>query len=337
MKILVTGACGGIGSHLVPLLLAQGNEILAIDNLSSGSWDNLAPHSNLSRFTIDISNEDELQDFADSKSFQFVFHLAALSSLPECQVDPRRAFDVNFLGTLNLVKIAKKQSGFKGFVFASTSAVYENNEKSPFSEVDDVNPTLVYPQTKYFAEQYLHSEAITCEFPSVIVRIFNVFGDLQNSTRKSPPILNYIVRELLLGKSPILHGDGRQARDFISVDDVVDFLANQVSMRGKYADIVNLCRGQLLSVNQMFEFTCEALQMDLEPIFAPPNELWVGYPELFMSDFPLNRDFVAREVSKMSLGDDSKLREKYSWRISQELSHQVADIALRMQSRLEMK
>jgi nucleoside-diphosphate-sugar epimerase len=335
MKILVTGACGGIGSHLVPHLLEQGNEVHALDDLSSGKWSNLSDRQGLTKHTVDISNTRAVNDFAELHSFQIVYHLAAISSLPECQVDPIRAFHVNFQGTVNLVNAAKKQRDFVKFVFASTSAVYENTPISPFEESHEVSPLLVYPQTKLYSENYLKAEAETSGFPSAIVRIFNVFGDYQNSSRQSPPILNYIVRELIANRVPVLHGNGEQARDFISVDDVVDFLIRLITINHAPGDIVNLCRGELVSVNSIYEAAAKALGYSGRPNYAQPSELWVAYPELFQGAWPLDKNYVAREVAKTSLGDSSKLLENYKWKTSDEVVKQVAAIAVRMKKHLE--
>ena len=334
MRILVSGACGGIGSHLIPRLISQGHQVLAVDDLSSGNWSNLDDHSNLKKITLDITDSKGVAALYEGDSFQYLFHLAAISSLPECQRDPERAFDVNFLGTVNLVKLAKTQSDFKNFVFASTSAVYENNSKLPFAESVPVAPSLAYPQSKYFSEKWLASENKLSSFPSTIVRIFNVFGDFQNSTRKSPPILNYIVKEVCAGKSPTLHGDGEQKRDFISVDDVSEFFLSLLNLSTVSADIVNLCRGQLVSVNELYSWVIKGLGLDIEASYVEPSQLWNSYPEMFIGAFPLGKEFVAHEVGKFSLGDTTKLKEKYGWYSSQEIAKQVADVANRLRLRL---
>jgi nucleoside-diphosphate-sugar epimerase len=334
MRILVSGACGGIGSHLIPQLISQGHHVLAVDDLSSGNWSNLEEHKNLKKITMDITNKEMVANLGDKETFQYLFHLAAISSLPECQIDPARAFEVNFLGTINLVKLAKTQVDFKNFIFASTSAIYENNTALPFVESAPVDPSLVYPLSKLFSERYLESEGKLSAFPSIIVRIFNVFGDFQNFTRTSPPILNYIVREVSAGRTPILHGDGKQERDFISVDDVVEFLVTLLNSPIANADIVNLCRGQLISVNQIFSWVLSGLNSDILAAYTAPTDLWNSYPDMFNGVFPLNKEFVANEVGKISLGDPSKLKNKYGWTSSAEIAHQVADVARRMNSRL---
>jgi UDP-glucose 4-epimerase len=337
VKILVSGACGGIGSHLIPRLISLGHQVLAIDDLSSGNWSNLQDHPNLKRITLDITDQDGVAHLGANNSFQYLFHLAAISSLPECQINPARAFEVNFLGTANLVKLAKTQSNFMNFIFASTSAVYENNSEIPFSESATVTPSLVYPQSKLFSENYLEAESKLCSFPSTIVRIFNVFGDFQNSTRKSPPILNYIVKEISEGRIPTLHGNGGQKRDFISVDDVTDFFASLLVTPSKSADKVNLCSGELASVNEIYSWVLSGLESNTKASYASPTDLWNSYSEMFEGTFPLDKEFVANEVGKISLGDPTKLREQYAWTSSQDIANQVADIAKRLQVRLGTK
>ena len=334
MKFVVTGACGGVGSHLVPRLLSLGHEVIAIDDLSSGSWDSLHEDSNLTCITADISQIVELTKALKNFSFEFVFHLAAISSLPECQVDPERAFAVNLIGTVNLVELSRQQSNFKGFIFTSTSAVYEGTSDYPYREDSFIHPKLIYPMSKYFSENYLKAQFSNYSFPSTILRLFNIFGDFQSLTRQSPPILNYIVRELVAGKSPVLHSDGEQERDFICVDDVINSLILTLDSRVHSADIFNVCRGQTLSVNQMFQDASQVLGSQLSANYVPAQDLWKSYPELFSGDFPLIPNAIAREVTKPSLGSNEKFFSSFGWRPTKDLASQIGEIALRIKSRI---
>ena len=334
MKIVVTGACGGIGTHLVPKLLESGHEVIAIDDLSSGSWEDLAIHPHLTLLTVDISDSASLSSSLQMFEFNFIYHLAAISSLPECQIDPARAMSVNFIGTINLVEIAKREKDFIGFVFASTSAVYEASKPLPYFEDCEIMPSLVYPVSKYHSENYLLTQFVHYSFPSTILRFFNIFGDFQNSRRKSPPLLNYIVRELLDGNSPTLHSDGDQERDFISVDDVVNAMLVFVNIERHCAEIFNVCTGRLLKVNQMLVNANLALGTDIAAHYAKPEEFWNAYPELFNSDFPLDLTVVVNEVNKASLGSNAKLTNFLGWQPGKDVESQIQDISIRIKNRM---
>jgi nucleoside-diphosphate-sugar epimerase len=334
VKILVTGACGGVGSHLVPRLLSLGHTVIAIDDLSSGSWDSLVEDSNLTCITADISDRVELTKKLLGFSFDFIFHLAAISSLPECEVDPERAYLVNLIGTVNLVELSRQQAGFWGFVFTSTSAVYEATSEYPYREDSRINPKLIYPMTKSFAESFLKAQFSNYNFPSTILRLFNIFGDFQSVTRQSPPVLNYIVRELLTGRSPVLHSDGEQERDFVCVDDVIDALILTLNSESHVAEIFNVCRSQTLSVNQIFRAASEALESPLSVTYAPARDLWKGYPDLFSGNFALIPDAISREVIKPSLGSNEKFFATFGWRPTRDLISQIAEISIRIRARM---
>ena len=149
--------------------------------------------------------------------------------------------------------------------------------------------------------------------------------------------MNYIVKEISEGRTPTLHGDGGQRRDFISVDDVTEFFASLLVAPSKNADKVNLCRGQLVSVNEIYSWVLSGLESNTKATYAPPTDLWNSYSEMFEGAFPLDKEFVANEVGKISLGDSTKLRDQYGWSPSRDISDQVADVAKRLRVRLGAK
>lgn len=310
--ILVTGACGGIGSVLVELLLSRGDKVLAIDNLSSGDWSNISYAEGLETRTIDIlSDEFEKLPWED---FTHVIHLAAISSLPECQIDPPKAMEVNFLGTVKTATLATKSPNLKTFVNASTSAIYESNKSIPFRESDPVSPHLIYSQSKFFAENFLEALRKDHGFPAISLRFFNVFGPMQNYARKSPPLLNYLVRQAHLNQKPILHSNGLQARDYIDVGDICNaiVLSLQMGLLNNQA-IFNLSSGLTLSVNQIVDLVQESLDYKFACEFRTSEKLWNGYPELINSNFPLNDSVVIAETEKISVGDSLLFQQLTGW------------------------
>ena len=310
--ILVTGACGGIGSRLVPHLLKLGYRVIALDNLYSGSWQNLdRSQINLKSIQIDISNSELVDRTFRGVDFQYCIHLAAISSLPECQVNPIQATKVNFLGTVTISELCSKQKNFKRFIFASTSAVYEGVEEELLTENLAVDPYLVYPQTKLFSENYLRSAFKTRSFPIVIVRLFNVFGDRQNAIRQSPPLINYLVRELSENRSPQLYGWHAPGRDYVSVNSVVGYISKILTMDASTGRTLNLCSEQTLNVQDIYKIVSSTLDVSLSPELHSPGELWGSYTELSEGLFPLDSHYIEKETNKYSKGSASELKELF--------------------------
>ncbi len=223
-NILITGAAGFISSQLSYRLYKEGNNVTLLDNFSYGHDDNLIFEDK--SFVDEIYRKDirdiEFLDklFADKK-FDIVYHLAGITPLPDCQNNPSLAVDVNVRGTVVLLELARKY-GIKKFVFTSTSAVYENNKDFPSVEDKVEKPSLIYPSTKYTAEQFCKAFYDAYKLPITVLRFANVFGPHIDCLRTQPPVMGYIIRELFYGRSPILHSNGEQERDFIFVDDLID-------------------------------------------------------------------------------------------------------------------
>lgn len=308
-KVLVTGACGGIGSKLIPQLLREGYEVIAVDNLYSGSWENLENHKKLKKFTIDITDTSQTENELSKIDFESCIHLAAISSLPECQVNPKRAMEVNFLATVSIVELCARKSNFRSFIFSSTSALYEGLKSEILVEGMLVSPILVYPQSKFFAELYLQSAFKTRGFPGITTRLFNVFGENQNALRKSPPLINYLVREMSMGRSPRLFGWNAPARDYIYVDHVVTYISKLLISDKAFGKTYNICTGSGLTVRQIYQFVSNALECDIQPILDDPENLWSSYGELYEALYPLKHMYIQAETNKLSLGSPIAIRE----------------------------
>ena len=332
--VLITGACGGIGSKLVPYLVSKGLKIIALDDLSSGTWDNLPPDLPITKLTVDITQQDELEKSIEGQVFEFCIHLAAVSSLPECQENPNKAMEVNFLATVNLVEICAKQANFSAFIFASTSAVYEGLKEPVFNEDLNCNPYLCYPLTKHFSEKYLISSNLTRGFPIVITRLFNVFGDYQNSERKSPPLINYLVRELCAGRSPILYGKNAPKRDYISVDSVVYYFYEMLKNRSVIGNTYNICSGSGYDVKEIYSIVSKTLESDLKPEWKPAEKIWSNYESLNSSYFQLRDDLSAAETNKQSIGSPEAIHSKIP-PLNGDVEQEIAEIVLKIKKRLE--
>lgn len=238
MNILVTGGAGFIGSHVVDLLVAQGHQVLVVDDLSTGGHHNL--EHDVETLKLDIS-----MPFIDAISLgkfvpEAILHLAAQASITVSQERPGRDLKVNAMGTLNVIDVAKA-FGVRRIVFASTSAVYEE-KNTILRETDTPRPGSPYGVSKLAAEGYLRAL-----FPeTVILRLGNVYGPRQVSIGENQVVarmLNYLEGET---DSFSIHGDGHQKRDFVYVEDVA-----RAFVRGLEAQpgIYNVATGKSVSVN----------------------------------------------------------------------------------------
>ena len=310
MKILLTGAAGGIGSTLGHYLYKKGHTLTLIDNLRNGYFENLTINGeNFGKFyNLDICNPD-LANLLECE-YDCIIHLAAITALPDCETNAVETINVNVSGTMNLLECARKWK-VPHVVFASTSAVYENNKEKLFTEDLEINPRLWYSLSKKMAEEVCESYRINYNMPITTLRFFNVFGPRQDIHRKHPPLINYIVREISNNNSPMLHSDGEQKRDYIHVDDVVKLI--DVCLDKKPDDTFNVCTGTLISVNEIANYICEVFDTDIKPNYREASKLWDNYPELFDGKYPLDKKIVAKETNKYSKGSYKKAKELLGW------------------------
>jgi len=324
MKILLTGAAGGIGSTLGYYLFKKGYELTLVDNLRNGYEENLLIDGNpfgvfYNQDICDIKITDKLFD-----NYDCIIHLAAITALPDCESNVRDTINVNVIGTTNIMECARKWN-VPHVIFASTSAIYENNKEKIFTENLEVNPRLWYSLSKKMAEEVCKSYRINYSMNITTLRFFNVFGPRQDIHRKNPPLLNYLVREIKQGKQPVLHSTGEQARDYIHVDDVVKLI--DLCLGKKPDDTFNVCTGSLLSVNQIVKYVCETFDSSIKPTYREALKLWDTYPDLFSGDYPLDKEIVAKETNKYSKGSYQKAKELLGWEPNTDLKFLIKKVA----------
>jgi nucleoside-diphosphate-sugar epimerase len=319
MKYIITGGLGFIGSHLTELLINNNcnivqnyNNVLIIDNYYSGIIDNI----NESIRNNIIIVKDDIRNLEISKYFDegdIVIHLAAISSLPECQSNPVIAYDINVNGTLNILEICRKKN-VKKIIFASTSAVYENNINFPCKENDIVNPSLIYSMSKYTCENLCLSYVKNFNMNISIIRFFNVYGGNQDYRRLSPPLTIYILNELTNNRQPILHSNGEQKRDYVYIDDLMDLILkviyNNNNLSGK---IFNACTCELVSVNEIYNIFKKELNSDIIPIYRDATCFWNKYDNIISGNNPINNYIIEDEVNKFTLGDNTFTKNELNW------------------------
>ena len=263
-NILITGGLGFIGSHIANHLMDD-NKVTIIDNLSTGNIKNLKDenHENLKIKIEDIRNInfDEFTEDVD-----YIFHLAAMASVPLSVENPLECNEINVDATVNLLNSAVKNDVEK-IVFSSSSAVYGENRNIPLKESEPFMPTSPYAATKASCELYLNTFYESYGLKYTALRYFNVFGPNQHKNSQYAAVIPNFISSLLEGKQAEIYGDGEQTRDFIYVEDIVK--ANIAACKADYNGSINVASGKKITINQLYEIVKNTLGSDLEPKYLP--------------------------------------------------------------------
>jgi len=314
MKIMITGAAGFIGSQLAYRLWKEGADLILVDNFSYGNRDNLQ-FSDYDFYDevvkMDVRNRDGLSALLRNGDVDYIYNIAGIAPLPDCQSNPQEAIEVNVIGLVNVLENARKY-GVKKVIQASTNAMYENDTIFPTKEDGFALPTLIYPNTKYAAERFAESYCKTYGMNVTCLRFANVYGPHIDCLRKQPPLVGYMIRELYYGRTPIFHSDGNQRRDYIYVDDLID-LAIRVQ-KSKGFDCVNVSSNQNYSVNELYSIACDIVGKVLPAKYADDIHYWSKYPELFAGRYKIKEEILNHEINKYTLSDNSTARAKYDWK-----------------------
>ena len=246
----VTGGAGFIGSNLTRRLISEGHEVVVFDDLSTGLISNV-DQSNCTFINASITDPKALQ--TGLKDCQTIFHLAARGSVPRSIKNPVATHDVNATGTLNVLEVARSSGAH--VIFSSSSSVYGRNMQLPKDESMWLGPMTPYAASKLAAEGYVQAYASAYKVPTTLLRFFNVFGPRQDIHRKSPPLMNYIVRQVKQKEPITLYSSGNHPRDYIHVDDVVKLI--DICLEKKPNDTFNVCTGTLISVNEIVNYICQ--------------------------------------------------------------------------------
>ncbi len=314
MKVLITGAAGFIGSQLAHTLWQRGAELILIDNFSYGKMDNLefADHSFADEIIkMDIRDREGIASLLKGGNVDYIYNIAGIAPLPDCQTNPQEAIDVNVIGTVNLLENGRKY-GVKKLILASTNAMYENETEFPTLEDNFNLPTLIYPNTKYVAERFCESYCKTYGMNVTCLRFSNVYGPHIDCLRKQPPFVAYMIRELYYDRTPVFHSDGNQRRDYIYVDDLVD-LAIRVQ-EGEGFDCVNVASNMNYSVNEMYAIAEDIMGKSIPAEYASDAHYWEKYPALYEGAYPIKNEILTHEINKYSLCENKHAFEKYGWK-----------------------
>ena len=314
-KIFITGAAGFIGSQLAYYFWKKGDQVTLLDNFSYGSEDNLVFSNHDFRNEIirgDIRDRELINQIFEKHQFDYVYHIAAITPLPDCQMNPSEALDVNVTGTVTILE-ASRIYGVKKVVFASTSAVYENNTDFPSIETNVVPPSLIYPSTKYTAEQFCRSYVDIYNMNVTCLRFANVYGPHLDCLRTQPPVVGYMIRELFYDRHPVLHGTGEQRRDFVYVEDLIRLC--ELVLQDKGFHIVNVSTGTTLSINELMKIVTKLMHKEeLLPEYSDSKNFWNNYPNLYEGAYPISEKALDHEVTKYTELSNDYAFEKYGWK-----------------------
>ncbi len=313
-KILITGAAGFIGSQLAYRLKKNGEDIVLVDDFSYGREDNLIFDDADFREEIyrkDIRDLEFMNKLFKDNKFDVVYHFAGITPLPDCQNKPIEAVDVNVRGTTIILDLVRRY-GVPEMIFASTAAVYENTDVFPSME-DKVNPpSLIYPSTKYAAEQFCRAYHEAYKIPIVCLRFTNVYGPHIDCLRTQPPVMGYIIRELYEGRRPTLHSTGEQRRDFVYVDDLIDLAI--LVRKNKDFDIVNVSTETTYSINEIASIIAKEMNLEaLVPEYRETAHFWANYPELYDEPYPIESSLLEHEVLKYTCLSKKHAYDNYGW------------------------
>jgi nucleoside-diphosphate-sugar epimerase len=271
-KYLISGGAGFIGSHLAETLVAQGQEVVVLDNLLSGKRENLIPASGGPGKLTFV--EGDMRDLATChqamRGVDYVLHQAARPSVQRSMEDPLLSHDINLTGTTNLL-VAAKDAGVKRFVSASSSSVYGDREDpaAPKREDMDPRPMSPYAANKVAMEFYCQAFHRAFGLQTVMLRYFNVFGPRQDPESAYAAVIPKFLFALMAGQAPPVHGDGRQSRDFTYISNVV--AANLAACTAPRApgQAINVASGRSHDLIELLEILGRLTGQKVSPQFGP--------------------------------------------------------------------
>jgi UDP-glucose 4-epimerase len=263
-KVVVTGGAGFVGSHVVDALLERGFEVHVIDDLSAGRRENLDPRATLHETSIcDLSAIEPIMQGA-----RFVFHLAAIPSVPYSIEHPRETHEVNVVGTSNVL-LAAKAAGVERVIYSASCAIYGDTDSPALTEALAPNPKSPYAAQKYMGEIYCRTWTNVYGLPTVSLRYFNIYGPRFNPTG---PYVSVIGRFLMQRKEGVplsITGDGEQTRDFVHVRDIAGANLMAAERPGiGHGEVFNIGSGEshsVLSVAKLIGGPTVHIEPRLEP------------------------------------------------------------------------
>jgi UDP-glucose 4-epimerase len=266
LRILITGGCGFIGSNLTRRLLTFGHSVRVLDDLSTGSPENLANLGQAVELRIgDVTSAQSVRESVADRDV--VFHLAALPSVSRSIADPIRSHRVNVNGTLQVL-LAARDAGVRRVVYASSSSVYGDTPTLPKDERMAVSPLSPYAASKLAGEAYSRAFSRAYGFETVSLRFFNVFGPRQDPSSEYAAVIPRFINRMMEGHPPEIFGDGSQSRDFTFVDNVVDAcMLAAGAAADAIGEAINVGCGRRTTLIEVVDILNDLLGANLQPVF----------------------------------------------------------------------
>lgn len=325
MKILITGIAGFVGSSLARTILRDTPEvkITGIDNLSFGYIQRLDDIQHQIEFIqADLS---DIVTLLSGRRFDTIIHCAAIAPLPECQIDSYRALVQN-VAICGAVADYALISGTRDIVFFSSGAIYEGVTQFPTPESVEISPTLNYPTSKYLAEVYFKALCRSQALNVMAIRLFNLYGPHQDYFRKQPPLIGYLLINLIQGTRATLFSSGEQQRDYVYIDDLISLVRkgakkmNSMQNGGNFW-AVNAGSGTPVSVNKIITTLENLAGKSLDMVRQPSEKYWDKYGELFDRRIPINRTTIQQEVEKQTQASTKYALQEFDWSTSVTMEH----------------
>src|SRR5690554_4099549 len=278
-NILITGGAGFIGSNLAEELLGRGHVVRILDNFATGKIENLLPllEKYPEALTLQVGDIRNLDDCKKAtEGIDYVFHEAALGSVPRSIKDPITSNDVNVTGFLNML-VASRDAVVKRFIYAASSSTYGDSKSLPKVEEVIGKPLSPYAITKYVNELYADVFSRTYNIECIGLRYFNVFGRRQDPNGAYAAVIPLFVKKLMQHESPVINGDGEHSRDFTYIDNVIqmNLLAMQTTRPEAVNTVYNTAYGERTTLNQLVQYLKEYLSehdpaiADIDPVHGP--------------------------------------------------------------------
>lgn len=278
-KILVTGGAGFIGSNLCEALLSQGHHVNCLDNFATGHIENILHllKQYPDRFKLIVGDIRKLEDCQKAtEGMEYVFHEAALGSVPRSIKDPITTNEVNISGFLNML-VAARDAKIKRFIFAASSSTYGDSQSLPKKEDVIGKPLSPYAITKYVNELYADVFAKTYNIEYIGLRYFNVFGRKQDPNGAYAAVIPLFVKQFMNHEAPNINGDGNYSRDFTYIDNVIqmNMLAMETTNPSAINQIYNTAYGEQTTLNDLVNYLKEHLSVfdsqiaQIEPTYGP--------------------------------------------------------------------
>ncbi|WP_420581471.1 SDR family oxidoreductase [Reichenbachiella sp.] len=314
-KILVTGGAGFIGSNLCEKLLELDNQVICLDNFSTGKRENIEPFMQDARFTL---IEGDIRNLADCHAAvvgaDFVLHQAALGSVPRSIKDPITTNEVNISGFLNML-VASKEAKVNRFIYAASSSTYGDSEKLPKVEENIGKPLSPYAITKYVNELYADIFFKNYGLNSIGLRYFNVFGRKQDPDGGYAAVIPKFIKTFMKHESPVVNGDGSYSRDFTYIDNVIQMNLLALSTKNEAAlnQVYNTAYGERNTLNDLTQW----LQKYLSEFDAEINNIEITHGPERQGDIP--HSLANIDKAKRLLGYDPQfdfqagLKEAVKW------------------------